>query len=116
MFYERFLALCRQHGVSQTTAVTEAGLSKTAYIRWRDGYAPTAKNLKKLAAYFGVSPEYFFDKAVPISDDTKKAAPEGGEDMSATKALLHRLIETMPEDDAERAAKILLAAFPARGE
>ena len=110
-FYERLVSLCSEKGVAVTRAVADMGFAKSITAKWRHGQVPRGNSLTRIAEYFGVTVDYLLD-----GEDKEKAAQTGGEDISATKALLHRLIETMPEDDAERAAKILLAAFPAHGE
>lgn len=58
MFYENFLALCSQRGVSPSRAAEEAGLSKATVSAWKrtPDVQPSAAAVEKLCAYFGVEP------------------------------------------------------------
>lgn len=57
MFYERFLALCKEKGVSTSKAAIDAGFSKSTVTKWKQD--PTAKPsssvVLKLCKYFDVS-------------------------------------------------------------
>lgn len=72
MFYDRFKRLCFEKGVSEMKAATDIGLSTSTTWKWRTGATPRFETLKKLAAYFDVSPEYFLengnDKGNQITD------------------------------------------------
>lgn len=61
MFYDRFKRLCLEKGVSEMKAATDIGLSTSTTWKWRTGATPRFETLKKLAAYFDVSPEYFLE-------------------------------------------------------
>lgn len=60
MFYDKFVKICNDHGVSPSKAATEAGLSKSTVTKWKTtpDAQPTGNAIKKLAAYF----------AIPISE------------------------------------------------
>ena len=72
MFYEQFQSLCRQKGVSESEVAKALGFSTATPWKWSLGTIPRNNTLKKLAAYFDVSPEYFFgngnDKGNQITD------------------------------------------------
>lgn len=57
MFYDRYLILCRNHGVSPSKAALDAGLSKSAVTKWKNDpeSVPSAKVIQKLTQYFGIS-------------------------------------------------------------
>lgn len=56
MFYDRYVELCKQKGVTPTAAALEIGLSKATPTKWkRSGATPSVDNLKKIAAYFGIT-------------------------------------------------------------
>lgn len=55
MFWERFLRLCSQKGISPNGACSELGLSNATATKWKNGSMPRAGTLKKIADYFGVS-------------------------------------------------------------
>ena len=57
MFYERFVQLCRQKGVSTSKAAIDAGLSKSTVTKWKKdpGTKPSGNVIDKLCRYFGIS-------------------------------------------------------------
>lgn len=58
MFYERYLSLCNEKGVSPSKAALVNGISKTSVTRWKDGATPNAEILGSLSKYFNVSTDY----------------------------------------------------------
>lgn len=58
-FYERYVKLCAQKGVSVSTPPLEIGMSNAAQTDWKNGSVPRLSSLKKLADYFGVPIAYF---------------------------------------------------------
>ena len=62
MFYDKFIALCRDRGIKPSAAAREIGLNKSTVSLWkRDGLMPRMSNLTKIAAYFGVPVNHFTD-------------------------------------------------------
>lgn len=57
MFYDRFLQLCHQKGISPSRAAIEAGISKSLVTKWKTNGCkdPSPEVLRKLSAYFHVS-------------------------------------------------------------
>ena len=57
MFYDRFLQLCAQRGISPSKAAVEAGISKSLVTKWRTNQVqvPSPEVLQKLARYFATS-------------------------------------------------------------
>lgn len=55
MFYEQFIRLCNEKGVSPSAAARAVGIDKSAVCRWAKGSMPRNTTLDKLAQYFGVS-------------------------------------------------------------
>ena len=57
MFYERFVLLCKQRGVSTSKAAIDAGLSKSTVTKWKKdpNTKPSGNVIGKLCAYFGLS-------------------------------------------------------------
>lgn len=79
MFYEKFLNLCAQKGVSQTAACVNAGLSESAWKRWVDGGVPNSSTMGKLCKYFGVTMQSMYDdNETPViqNDEGAKARQE----------------------------------------
>lgn len=97
MFYDNFIKACNLRGKTPSAALVEAGIDKSASTRWKNGKRPTDATLRKLADYFGVSPEALTGSTGPAqkkpsvdvsNSDTldegqlMAAFFEGGEDLS----------------------------------
>ena len=67
MFYDTFLYLCNQAGVSPSAAVVDMGFQKSVATRWKNGTVPRDANLMKVADYFGVTTDYL------LTGETKKS-------------------------------------------
>ena len=65
MFYEQFLKICNERGIKPTPVLKQIGLSTGNLKKWESGSTVSADTLEKLAAYFGVPVDYFFQ-----SDDS----------------------------------------------
>lgn len=61
-FYTRLMDICKKNGVKPTPLLKSLGLSATNLKRWQNGSTVNSDIVKKLAAYFGVSPGYFFSE------------------------------------------------------
>lgn len=57
MFYDKFVYLCKQKGVSPSRAAVEAGISKSLVTKWRTNKVryPSADIAEKVAIYFNIS-------------------------------------------------------------
>lgn len=73
MFYDNFIKACNLKGKTPSAALSEAGIDKSASTRWKNGKKPTDATLRKLADYFGVSPEELTGSTGPA----QKKAPAG---------------------------------------
>ena len=97
MFYDNFIKACNLKGKTPSAALLEAGIDKSASTRWKNGKRPTDATLRKLADYFGVSPEELTGSTGPAqrkapvnvsNSDTQSEGQlmaaffEGGEDLS----------------------------------
>ena len=55
MFYDKFIALCAQKGITPNKAANEIGFDRTSISKWKkSGFTPQSKTLVKIAQYFGV--------------------------------------------------------------
>ena len=56
MFYDRFVKICNDHGVSPSKAAIDAGLSKSTVSKWKatPDAQPTGAAIKKLSTYFSI--------------------------------------------------------------
>ena len=97
MFYDNFISACNSVGKTPSAVLLEIGLGKSAGTRWKRGEMPTDATLRKLADYFGVSPEELTGSTGPAqrkapanvsNSDTQSEGQlmaaffEGGEDLS----------------------------------
>ncbi len=81
MFYEKFLDLCSQRGVSPSRAAENAGLSKATVSAWKRNpdVHPSSSVIEKLCAYFDVPPQALLDPAkVPAALASTSASGDGG--------------------------------------
>lgn len=73
MFYDKYVALCAQKGITPSAAAKEIGINKAAVSNWKyRKNGPSDVTLQKIADYFGV----------PVSELTgekEKAPTQEGE-------------------------------------
>ena len=55
MFYDNFVRLCNERGVSPSTVAVRVGVDKSAITRWSKGAEPRYATLMRIADYFSVS-------------------------------------------------------------
>ncbi len=89
MFYDNFLKLCNQKGVSPTVAVVEMGFQKSVATRWKKSI-PTDANKLKIAEYFGVS----VDDLMSAEKETPALTKEDERDI---KNKIDEIIDMMAE-------------------
>lgn len=114
MFYDRFIELCKQKGVSPTRAALEAGISKSLVSKWKSNAAkePSPEVLRKIADYFGISPYEVLE--------AKEEKPLDSEDQELNEYL--EMLRTRPEmkmmfqlakgatkEDVEKAVRVIEA-------
>ena len=73
MFYDNYIRLCNGIGKSPSAVAEEIGLKKATVTGWKRGSMPTDATLRKLADYFGISPEELTGSTGPA----QKKAPDG---------------------------------------
>ena len=60
-FYNRFLDFCAKSKTSPSSVAIAVGLSSAAASGWKNGKKPSNVTIRKLANYFGVTPEEFLN-------------------------------------------------------
>ena len=55
MFYDIYVNLCNQKGISPSKAAESVGLSRTSVVKWKAGTIPSGATLNVLAQFFNVS-------------------------------------------------------------
>lgn len=73
MFWSVFVGLCAKREVSPNAVAKALGLSSGSVTLWKNGAVPRSTTIRKIADYFGVSPESFLAEA---DDPAIKKAPD----------------------------------------
>lgn len=60
-FAAKVAELCAQRGISRSKMCDDIGISRSAPQTWAKGNNPRNATIAKIAAYFNVTPEYFFE-------------------------------------------------------
>ncbi len=64
MFYDKFVELCKEKGISPSKSAAEIGFDKSSVTNWKKrGYTPKQEILTKIADYFGVTIDYLLGKS-----------------------------------------------------
>ena len=113
VFYDRFVFLCAQRGISPSRAAVEAGLSKSLVTKWKTNQTdvPSPDALRKLSKYFGI----------PVSeliDEEEKPLVNGDEELTEyleilknrpEVRMLFQLSKDATKEDVEQAVRIIEA-------
>lgn len=108
MFYDKYVELCKQKGVTPTAAALEIGLSKATPTKWkRSGATPSSDNLKKIAVYFGITEsELLSDEEIQLADTKQVELREDIHNSYAFRVLYDTLENATDADILEAAAII----------
>nr|DAF86416.1 MAG TPA: helix-turn-helix domain protein [Siphoviridae sp. ctCNm48] len=80
MFWSVFVGLCAKREVSPNAVAKALGLSSGSVTLWKNGAVPRSTTIRKIADYFGVSPESFLAEADDLA--IKKERPADGETLT----------------------------------
>lgn len=100
MFWNNFVALCNQSNTSPTAVANVLGIAIGSITKWKNGSAPRDTTLKKIADYFGVSPDSLVSAPIGPVDLQLFGAKSPSEEMKLTeeeKELL-KIFRLIPED------------------
>lgn len=75
MFYNIFLKLCNDRGISPSAAALDMGFTKAANTKWAAGKTPRDATLAKIAEYFNVSVEYLKGEEGETDYKVQKKSP-----------------------------------------
>lgn len=72
MFYDTFVFLCKQKGLSPSKAAIDAQISKSLVTKWKNNgtEVPSPEVLKKLSSFFNVTPDYLLGYDIQSQIDT----------------------------------------------
>lgn len=73
MFYDNFVKACNSRNKAPSAVAIDIGISKATVTGWKNGSTPNDATLRKLADYFGISPEELTGSTGPA----QKKAPAG---------------------------------------
>lgn len=108
MFWSVFVDLCANRGVSPNAVAKELTLSSGSVTSWKGGAIPRPTTIKRIADYFGVSPDLFLEK----TDDPsiKKAPGINAEGLSAARKALIDAVDGLTDEQCEKLLGIVLEA------
>ena len=90
MFYERFVALCKENGITPSAAATQAGFNKGTVSVWKKKCTegidtrPDMDVVKKICSFFNCSEAWLLG----IEEQEKKPIPEHGNERSELDELI----------------------------
>lgn len=61
MFYQKYIAICRDTGQTPNGVAKRLGISSGTVSGWKRGCQPNLDTLNKICKFFDVSPAYFTD-------------------------------------------------------
>ena len=76
MFYDIYVDLCRQKGISLSKAAESVGLSRTSVVKWKAGTVPSGSTLNALAKFFNVSVDYLLENLQKEKPPAKGGEPD----------------------------------------
>ena len=108
MCWSVFVGLCAKRGVSPNAVAKELALSSGSVTSWKGGAIPRPTTIKKIADYFGVSPNLFLAE----TDDPgiKKAPGINAEGLSAARKALLDAVDGLTDEQCEKLLGIVLEA------
>lgn len=107
MFYENYLRLCNDRGITPSAAAVDMGLTKAANTKWAAGKTPRDATLKKIADYFEVTIPYLMGET---DDRTQKNSPGQVTEAEGAKKAILDLIDGMSDDQLQKLETIIQAA------
>ena len=88
MFYENYLRLCNDRGITPSAAAVDMGLTKAANTKWAAGKTPRDATLKKIADYFEVTIPYLIGETDDRGQKNSPMPSDGTGDMLDKKISL----------------------------
>ena len=108
MFWSVFVGLCAKRGVSPNAVAKELALSSGSVTSWKGGAIPRPTTIKKIADYFGVTPDLFL--AETDDPSIKKAPGINAEGLSAARKALLDAVDGLTDEQCEKLLGIVLEA------
>lgn len=116
MFWDKFVAACNNKGVSPTAVVTTLRISGGSITKWKKGSKPNDTTIAKIADYFEVSPEYFFESGMEkVPNDELSEYLEELKNRPEMR-MLFSLAKGATKEDVEQAVAIIEALRKGKNE
>lgn len=119
MFWDKFIELCANKGISPNAVAKELSISSGAVTKWKNGAVPQNSKLKLISDYFGVTTEYFFinhnesetqkTDTTDIAVQIKKYLEE--QKLSEAEKTLLDLFRLIPENQQQLVIQMIRAAL-----
>jgi transcriptional regulator with XRE-family HTH domain len=106
MFWSVFVGLCAKREVSPNAVAKALGLSSGSVTLWKNGAVPRSTTIRKIADYFGVSPESFLAEADDLA--IKKAPGINAEGFVPTMRDWEEQAESWTDDQILQAMQKLV--------
>ena len=103
MFYERYLALCKEKRLSPSAAATQAGFNRGTVSVWKKKYEagtdvqPDKEVIEKICGFFGCSEMWLRG----IDGQQKKPTPENGSERNYGDSVLMDAFKRADESTQE---------------
>ncbi len=103
MFYERYLALCKNKRISPSAAATQAGFNRGTVSSWKKKYEvgadvrPEKDVIEKICAFFGCSEMFLLG----IDEQQKKPTPDNGSERNYGDSVLMDAFKRADESTQE---------------
>ena len=103
MFYERYLELCEQKGLTPSAAAKQAGFTKGTVSVWKKKYeagqdaSPETAVITKICDFFGCSASWLLD----MDGQEKKPTPEDGSERDYGDSVLMDAFKQADESTQE---------------
>lgn len=110
MFYNIFLKLCNDRGISPSAAALDMGFTKAANTKWAAGKTPRDATLAKIAEYFNVSVEYLKGEDGETDDRGQKKSPAQMDGAGKAKRNLLSVVADLSEDECTHVLNLIDAA------
>lgn len=110
MFYNIFLKLCNDRGISPSAAALDMGFTKAANTKWAAGKTPRDATLAKIAEYFNVSVEYLKGEEGENDERGQKKSPAQMDGAGVAKRNLLSVVADLSEDECTHVLNLIDAA------
>lgn len=111
MFYDNYLRICEEKGLSPSRVLTELNISRGSLGRWKTGGKPRNEYKKKIADYLGVTVHDLM-----CEQTEKEMHPDNTPGVLSTKEnILLAMYRSLPADQRSVLLAMIEAALKSQG-